>query len=77
MRDGKLAMKPTEPIFTDFRRTLIAKTLFDLLKIAVAGMLASKFFAEFPLSLRVSLVMATFVLLIMGILICPRNGRKE
>lgn len=30
-----------DPIFTEYRRELVAKTLFDLLKIAVAAAFAS------------------------------------
>ena len=65
------------PIFTDFRRTLIAKTLFDLLKIAIAGALASKFFVDFPGLLRWALVATIPTLLIVCILVCPRDGSKE
>ena len=64
-------------IFTNFRRTLIAKTFFDLLKIAVAGALASRFFAEFPIVLRLVLAGVVPVLLILAILVCPRDGGKE
>jgi len=35
-------------IFTDFRRELLARTLFDLLKISVVAVFASKFFLELP-----------------------------
>jgi len=66
-----------DPIFTDFRRTLIAKTLFDLLKIAVGGALASKFFVELPTLLRSALALSIPVLLVAAILVCPRDGRKE
>jgi len=56
---------------------LIAKTLFDLLKIAVGGALASKFFVELPTLLRSALALSIPVLLVAAILVCPRDGRKE
>ena len=65
------------PIFTEFRRTLIAKTLFDCLKIELAGALASNFFIELPRLLRFALGLSIPVLLVAAILVCPRDGRKE
>ena len=65
------------PIFTERRRDLIAKTLADLLKISVAGAVASKFFVEFPLRLRLVLGGVIPLILVMAILICPKDGRKE
>jgi len=64
------------PFFSDFRRILIAKTLFDLLKIAVAGALASKFFVEFPVLLRFALAGTIPLLLVSAILMCPRSGKE-
>ena len=64
-------------IFTNFRRTLIAKTLFDLLKIAVGGALASKFFVELPPRLRSALAISIPVLLLTAILVCPTKEGKE
>jgi len=35
-------------VFTAFRREMLARTFFDLLKISMVAAFASQFFAEFP-----------------------------
>ncbi len=64
-------------VFTERRRDLVAKTLADLLKIAVAAALASKLFIEFPAPARLALATVTPLLLVAAFLICPKNGQKE
>ena len=58
-------------IFTDFRRELIARTLFDLLKIAFAAALASKFFFDFPPVVKLWLWGGMGAMAIGAILVCP------
>lgn len=66
-----------EPIFTDFRRELIAKTLFDLLKIAVAAAFASKFFYEFSWPVKLGGALAIVTLGVLGFFVCPSKRPKE
>lgn len=62
-----------EPIFTDFRRELVAKTLFDLLKIAVAAAFASKFFFEFSSIVKAGAVAIMVLLALSGFFFCPKK----
>lgn len=66
-----------EPIFTEYRRDLLARTAFDLLKIFVATALASKFFFEFTGVVRIGLTLATVMVGVFGFLICPRKPPKK
>lgn len=64
-------------IFTNFRREMIARTLFDLLKIALGAALASKFFLDSP---RVVQLIGGTVIVALGVaavFICPAKKPKE
>lgn len=61
-----------DPIFTAYRRDLIARTSFDLLKIAVAGAFASKFFFEFTWLVKLGMVVIIATLGLLGFFLCPR-----
>jgi hypothetical protein len=67
----------TEPIFTDFRRELIARTAADLLKILFAAALASKFFLELSAALRIGLSILSGILVAIVILGCPLRKPRE
>ena len=68
-------MLPT--IFTDFRRELLSKTLFDLFKIAVVAIFASKFFIEFPRMVQLIVVPGIVALGVVALLVCPIKRPKE
>ena len=58
-------------IFTDFRREMIARTLFDLLKIAIAAAFAGKFFLEAPKMIQLFGGMIIVVLTLAAVFTCP------
>ena len=64
-------------IFTDFRRELIAKTLFDLLKIAVAAAFASKFFFEFPKMVKLIMWFSIMAVAVVAILLAHRRSQRS
>ena len=64
-------------MFTDFRRELIARTLFDLLKIGAAAAFASKFFLGSPRVVKWIMGLLLVVLTVMGISVCPPKKPKE
>jgi|GEM_PF-6650861 len=68
-------MLPT--IFTDFRREMIARTLFDLFKIILVAAFASKFFLEFPKMVQFGLWCTMAVIGVSGCLCCPLKKPKE
>lgn len=72
-----LTLEMSEPIFSEYRRDLIAKTAADFLKILFAAALASKFFSEFAMALKLRLFAFGFVLLILTLFICPMKKPKE
>jgi len=63
-------------IFTEYRRDLIAKTFFDLLKVAFAASFASRFFLEFGGWMRFGVIAAMLCLGLLGFLICPGKSPK-
>jgi hypothetical protein len=65
-----------EPIFTEYRRDLIARTSADLLKILFAAALASKLFVEFPARLKLGLLALSVVLGLLAFFGCPRKNPK-
>ena len=67
----------TPVIFTDFRREMIARTLFDLLKIAVAAALASRFFVGFPRVVQLLVGLLMIAALASGVLFCPLKKPGE
>jgi hypothetical protein len=67
-----------EPIFSDYRRDLVARTFFDLLKISVAAAFASKFFFEFGWPVKIGMWSVIITFGVLGFFFCPRNPpRKE
>lgn len=67
----------SEPIFTDFRREQIARTIFDVLKIVIAAAFASKFFFEFHPLVKIAMGLLMIALVVSGIGFCPRKKPKE
>ena len=65
-----------EPIFTDYRKDLVARTLFDLLKIFIAAALASKFFHEFSFPVKMGIGAAMVTLAMLGLVFCPKQPPK-
>jgi len=45
-----------DTVWTDARRRIVSKTLFDILKIEVGAAYASKFFAEFAIPVKIALI---------------------
>ena len=64
----------TTRAWTDARRRIVAKTLFDILKIAVAATFASKFFAEFTTAVKVAMVGSTLIIAFTAFVIYPKEG---
>lgn len=60
-----------EPVFSEYRRDLFAKTAADMLKILFAAALASKLFVEFPGNLKFLLLILGVVLGIIALFACP------
>jgi len=66
-----------EPFFTEYRRDLVARTFFDLLKIAVGAAFASKFFVEFAWGAKVTLWGVIAALGLGGFFVSPRRPPKK
>ena len=66
-----------EPLFTEYRRDLVGRTFFDLLKIAVAAAFASKFFFDFPLRLKIVLWLVLLTLGLCGFFFAPRHPPRR
>lgn len=64
-------------IFTDFRRELLARTLFDLLKISVVAVFASKFFLELPRMVQLLIGVGMVGVAVFGFFLCPPKKPKE
>lgn len=58
-------------VFTDFRREMIARTLFDLLKIAVAAAFAGRFFFDSSPMIQWGLWFGMVSLGVSGFFFCP------
>lgn len=65
-----------EPLFTEYRRDLVARTFFDL-KIAVAAAFASKFFLGFTWPVQSILWLVITTLGVLGFVFCPRQPPKK
>jgi len=74
-----ICYNPTVPpvIFTDFRREKIADTLFDLFKIAIGAVVASKFFMESSKMVQFIGAMVIVALGTMAVFACPPKKPKE
>jgi hypothetical protein len=68
----KIAMVKTT-IFTDKRRELLAKTLMDIAKIAIAAAFASEFFLKFVSWLRAIILLGLVASVGIGFLVCPKG----
>ena len=66
-----------DPLWTDYRRDLIARITGDLLKILFAAALASKFFAELGEALKIRLLILSLILGVLTFFVCPRIKPKE
>jgi hypothetical protein len=63
-----------QKIWSDARRRIIAKTVFDIFKIEVAAIFASKFFADFSLHVKVLIVLVMLSTALGGLLMYPPEG---
>ena len=75
-----LAMEPPKsPFLTEGRCRLAARTLMDLVKIVVAGALASGFFAQFGRPVRIGSGMIALMFFAIAMLLQPPDlgTRKE
>lgn len=66
-----------QPIFTECRRDLIAKTAADLLKILFAAALASRFFMGFSSRLKFILLLLSISFVIIGLFGCPLRKPED
>ena len=64
-------------LFSDQRRTLLARTIMDLAKVQAAAGFATAFFKELPVKVRVLMALMFVGLLVAGFLVQPekREGR--
>lgn len=74
VRSGKEINMAVKPVFTERRRDLLAKTIMDIVKVAIAVAFASEFFFKFAIWLKVSLLISIILLIIIGFLVCPKGG---
>ena len=63
--------------WTDGRRRIVSKTLFDLLKIEVAAAYASKFFADFVTLVKAALIGIMIVTAVLAFLLYPKEEESE
>lgn len=64
-------------IIGDKRKEFIGKMVSDLGKAVVTVALASYFFKEFPLWLRIGVTIFGFILLLVSIVIVPEEGGNK
>ena len=69
-----LALMAVTKAWTDGRRWIVSKTLFDLLKIEVAAAYASKFFADVPTPIKAVLVGLMVGTAVAGFVLYPKEG---
>ena len=63
-------------LFSAYRRDLLARTCYDVLKIAFGAAFASKFFLEFAWTAKVAMCVVMLACALAGILLCPRRPAK-
>ncbi len=67
-----------EQVFTTYRRDMIAKTWFDLLKVVIGAAIASKFlFGSLSFLIRCGMVTLGIGLCLAGVFICPKRRPGE
>ena len=59
--------------WTDARRRIVSKTLFDLLKIEVAAAFASKFFADFTAARQLAIISVMILTVIAAFVLYPKE----
>ena len=64
-------------ILTPYRRDVLARTIFDIFKISVGAAFASRFFADFGLTVKLILAGAMLMLGLLGLLLCPSTPPKR
>ena len=64
-------------IVTETRRELLAKTMMDIAKIAIAGGFASEFFVKFNLLVRLFTGSGIVIVLVLGFFICPKKKKGD
>lgn len=62
-----------DPIVTDYRRDLVARTAFDVLKIVVAAAFASRFFFEFAAVVKWVIGLLIVALAVGGFIAAPQR----
>ena len=60
-----------DPIVTDYRRDLVARTAFDVLKIVIAAAFASRFFFEFATAVKWVVGLLIVALAVGGFITAP------
>jgi hypothetical protein len=61
-------------IWTDARRRIVSKTLFDIVKLEVAAVFASKFLEGFQLPVKIAVVVATIITAMLAFSLYPKEG---
>ena len=65
-----------EMIFAKERRSLLAKTIMDLVKILGASALATSFFKSMPVSVRIGMAVSFVACLWLGVVVQPEDKDK-
>ena len=64
-------------LFSLYRRDLLGRMFFDLVKVGVGAALASRFFFEFGQLVQGLLIGSIFALGLLGLLVCPDKSLRE
>ena len=60
--------------WSDARRAILGKTLFDVFKLELAAVFASKFFAEFASPIKWIMVAALLATLVLALVVFPTES---
>ena len=64
-------------LFSDERRTLLARTIMDLAKVQAAAAFATAFFRELAIEVRVLMALMFLGLLVAGFLVEPETSEES
>ena len=71
--EGILPLMGATKAWTDARRRIVSKTLFDLFKIEVAASFASKLFAEFAMPIKLVVIGVMLLTVVVAFVLYPKE----
>ena len=71
MRGATLEAMAEQTFWTDARRRILGKTLFDVFKLELAAIFASKFFVEFAPPVKWIMAAVTLATLVVALVVFP------